>query len=976
MLLQYARPDSPLRGFSTGGMLSQTSTGTRMTLSFLVRPLAFALGLSAVLSAGAQNPCGAPPVASPTVQPNIFSAEQEEWLGEAMADVVESDFRLLKDPSQNAYLQAIADRLSANLPPSGIKYRVVLVDSSEVNGFSLAGGHIYITRKLAAAAENEDEIATVIGHEIGHIASHQFAFETTRDLKRLLGITSVGDRADVYDKFRKLMTARLTDKHPLPGGDSDSKQDEADHIGVYAAAAAGYRPQANAEFWNRVFFVRGRTGSRISDFFGITKPDEKRLRLLQTMATALPAGCGGTYKADAEAFVKWRKAVTENQAGAVVVDVAGAKSVKLNPPLHMDLDRVHFSRDGKTLLAQDAGSVFAVAADTNEMLFRFDADNALRAEFSPDSRSIVFATPGMHTEQWSVADRKLESARELIFAHPCLEIQLSPDGRTMICVWMNPEVNFTLELNLTLLDVATGAVVFEKKPFFSPSFVFALAMALVHSDEIPSDLVPSSITPDGNTLLIGPGDSKLAIDLRTRTPIKISGDVKNWAVEQYAFVSDDRLLVLNRANSKNSGLVSFPDGRSLKKIDAHFSSIYSTSNDDSDNFVLLGGLKDFEVGLADLDTAKIVMGSKTPALDMRNGSIVGENVDGSVYTAKLTIGNAHTNQLTQIKVLNLPLSPLSREQSTSLSRDGRYLAVSSRTRGAVWDTQTGNRVTLLRGFKSSSWSDDGTMYAQFTKPERAPDAKKPDELIAMYSPSKNSSKSLDYKLDDGLRMRYGLLMEWKEGAKHSWVLTMHNLADNSVTWTRTFSDGAPRYTRSFGERDLIFNSPTSYSEVKAKIKADSALSGEAANIKVKEDGRLVEIVNAETGKTEAQMVLQLPLNFNGTDGLNRAGDLLYVTGADDRTMVYSLQTGKQLREIFGRVVALDPDTGKVCVANRRDETMVYDAEGKELAHYHLGAPLHFAHFKDKGKGLVMLSADQTLWAVDSIEKSGTQQAAR
>lgn len=55
---------------------------------------------------------------------------------------------------------------------------VTLVDSDEVNGFSIAGGHIYIHRKLAAVAKSDDELAGVIGHEIGHIISHQFAFET------------------------------------------------------------------------------------------------------------------------------------------------------------------------------------------------------------------------------------------------------------------------------------------------------------------------------------------------------------------------------------------------------------------------------------------------------------------------------------------------------------------------------------------------------------------------------------------------------------------------------------------------------------------------------------------------------------------------------------------------------------------------------------------------------------------------------
>ena len=49
-------------------------------------------------------------------------------------------------------------------------------------------------------------MASVIAHEMGHILTHQNAIQTTADLKRLLNITSVGDKADVYAKFQQLLS--------------------------------------------------------------------------------------------------------------------------------------------------------------------------------------------------------------------------------------------------------------------------------------------------------------------------------------------------------------------------------------------------------------------------------------------------------------------------------------------------------------------------------------------------------------------------------------------------------------------------------------------------------------------------------------------------------------------------------------------------------------------------------------------------
>ena len=142
-------------------------------------------------------------------------------------------------------------------------------------------------------------------------------------------------------------------------------------------------------------------------------------------------------------------------------------------------------------------------------------------------------------------------------------------------------------------------------------------------------------------------------------------------------------------------------------------------------------------------------------------------------------------------------------------------------------------------------------------------------------------------------------------------------------------------------------------------------------MKDKDNGRLIEVVDRMTGKTIAQMVLELPLNFNGTDGLNRAGDLLYMTSTDNRTVVYSLATGKQLRQIFGHIVAVDPESQRVCTVNRRDEAVVYDSNGKDLAHFRSGSTLRHASFREHGTQLILLTADQTVRTVGVASGDGT-----
>src|ERR1700712_4102169 len=81
----------------------------------------------------AGHACGTAPVVAGNAQPNIFSEQQEQWLGEAMADSLEGEITPVRDPSLTVHLQEIADRLVATLPPTQIKFRVMLIESSDVN---------------------------------------------------------------------------------------------------------------------------------------------------------------------------------------------------------------------------------------------------------------------------------------------------------------------------------------------------------------------------------------------------------------------------------------------------------------------------------------------------------------------------------------------------------------------------------------------------------------------------------------------------------------------------------------------------------------------------------------------------------------------------------------------------------------------------------------------------------------------------
>ena len=78
---------------------------------------------------------------------------------------------LLDDAALNGYADALGQRLVKKSPRQDIPYQFHVVDMIEPNAFALPGGYVYVTRGLLALVNTEDELAGVVGHEIGHVAA-------------------------------------------------------------------------------------------------------------------------------------------------------------------------------------------------------------------------------------------------------------------------------------------------------------------------------------------------------------------------------------------------------------------------------------------------------------------------------------------------------------------------------------------------------------------------------------------------------------------------------------------------------------------------------------------------------------------------------------------------------------------------------------------------------------------------------------
>lgn len=131
--------------------------------------------------------CSTNPVTGRT-ELTLVSESQEIAMGQEAAAQVESSIGVVDDAGLNAYVQRIGESLARDSERPNLPWRFRVVDDPTPNAFALPGGFIYVTRGMLSLMENESELATVLGHEIGHVTARHSVQMISRQQLAQIGL--------------------------------------------------------------------------------------------------------------------------------------------------------------------------------------------------------------------------------------------------------------------------------------------------------------------------------------------------------------------------------------------------------------------------------------------------------------------------------------------------------------------------------------------------------------------------------------------------------------------------------------------------------------------------------------------------------------------------------------------------------------------------------------------------------------------
>ena len=187
----------------------------------------------------------------------LFPEAEMATMGVAAYDKLKKEMPISQDAAKQRYVRCVADAITAQLTAaeSAGPWEVTLFEEDSANAFALPGRKIGVHTGLLEVASNQDQLATVLGHEVAHVlarhsnerVSQQYAAQTglqlagaiTSGSPELMGLLGVGAQVGVLLPF------------------SRAQESEADKLGLDLMARAGFDPRQSVPLWQNMARASG-----------------------------------------------------------------------------------------------------------------------------------------------------------------------------------------------------------------------------------------------------------------------------------------------------------------------------------------------------------------------------------------------------------------------------------------------------------------------------------------------------------------------------------------------------------------------------------------------------------------------------------------------------------------------------------------------------------------------------------------------
>jgi len=236
------------------------------------------------------------------------STQQEVQMGQQYASQINSQLPIVQDAEINRYLNLLGDSIARLTNRGDLDWHFYLVNTDVVNAFALPGGFIYVNRGIVERADKLDELAGVMGHEIGHVVKRHSVKQMQQQEGAQVGVTlaciltrvceSQGAQAGI-NVAGALVFAKF------------SREDEtqADEEGFKNVVRAGISPEGMVSFFQKLLQEEKTHPSGVEAWFTDHPLTQDRIRDIQNLINQLPPSELASLTTDTPAFQAFKARV-------------------------------------------------------------------------------------------------------------------------------------------------------------------------------------------------------------------------------------------------------------------------------------------------------------------------------------------------------------------------------------------------------------------------------------------------------------------------------------------------------------------------------------------------------------------------------------------------------------------------------------------------------------------------------------------
>ena len=212
-------------------------------------------------------------------------------MGSVSFEQMKHELPINTDVNINTFVLCVANAITENIPESAHQgeWEVVVFDSEQLNAFALPGGKIGVYTGILEVTENQDQLAAIIGHEIGHVlerhSNERLSANKLSNVGIMVAAVALG-ASDVDNKGLWVAGLGIGVQYGMIMPYSRSHESEADIVGQNLMARAGFDPATSIKLWQNMSLL---SEDAPPEFMSTHPANETRIKqLTEHLTLAMP----------------------------------------------------------------------------------------------------------------------------------------------------------------------------------------------------------------------------------------------------------------------------------------------------------------------------------------------------------------------------------------------------------------------------------------------------------------------------------------------------------------------------------------------------------------------------------------------------------------------------------------------------------------------------------------------------------------